>query len=610
MKKIYYLFKHKHLIPLFVILVLGFLAARSLIFQEGYFNMHDDLQMMRQLQMEKCILDGQIPCRWVPDMGYGYGFPLFNFYPPFPYLMGELFRLLGFSFITTIKLNFAFALVASGMAMYFLAREFFGRAGAVLSSIFYTWAPYHAVEIYVRGAMNENWALVFFPLIFLFSYKLVRSERKLLYKWLIGLTLSLFGLLTSHNLMVIIFAPFFAIWIIILLFIYKHKKLPYLILSGIWALGMSAFFTFPALAENGFTHLKSQLTGYFEYSAHFVTLKQLLFSRYWGYGGSAWETDNDAMSFSIGHLHWILSMFIGAIAVPKILALKINGLRHKNLLDSLRRHPVLIVTAFLFLSGWAAAYLTHGRSTPIYLAIPQIQFIQFPWRFLTIVIFSFSFLVGVIPKIFINIKNIKLPFFGFLLKSFGLFSQILIVFLLTLVIVILNWNYFEPKGGKMGPLTDEEKFSGVAWELQQAAGAMDYLPIAAKKVPSEFKSSVADVMSGNAQIIEPSSGSYWSLFKISADEETTIRINTYYFPGWRVFIKEGLNNVEVPVYVPEEEEFGRMWVDLPAGQHLVFTQILNTPVRTWSNIISIISWLALIGFLMRRHIILGLFRQS
>ncbi|MGB6881820.1 MAG: hypothetical protein WBD86_00765, partial [Microgenomates group bacterium] len=70
--------------PIVVVLVFAILAGRSLIFQSGYFNMHDDLQMMRQLEMEKCFKDFQIPCRWVPDMGYGFGFPLFNFYPPLP----------------------------------------------------------------------------------------------------------------------------------------------------------------------------------------------------------------------------------------------------------------------------------------------------------------------------------------------------------------------------------------------------------------------------------------------------------------------------------------------------------------------------------------------
>ena len=57
-----------------LVVIFGLLASRDLL-MPGYFPMHDDLQMMRQLEMDKCFRDGQIPCRWVPDMGYGYGFP-------------------------------------------------------------------------------------------------------------------------------------------------------------------------------------------------------------------------------------------------------------------------------------------------------------------------------------------------------------------------------------------------------------------------------------------------------------------------------------------------------------------------------------------------------
>src|SRR3989344_8647632 len=89
---------NKNLLALLIVVFFGLLASRQL-FKPGYFNMHDDLQMMRQLEMEKCFKDGQIPCRWIPDMGYGYGFPLYNFYPPLPYWIGMLVRVIGFSFV-------------------------------------------------------------------------------------------------------------------------------------------------------------------------------------------------------------------------------------------------------------------------------------------------------------------------------------------------------------------------------------------------------------------------------------------------------------------------------------------------------------------------------
>jgi hypothetical protein len=109
------LFK-KDRIFLLIILVATLLASRTLL-GKGYFQMHDDLQMMRQLQLEKCFLDLQIPCRWVPDMGYGFGFPLFNYYPPLPYLIGQGMRLLGIAFTSTAMLTFALSFLVSGLTM-------------------------------------------------------------------------------------------------------------------------------------------------------------------------------------------------------------------------------------------------------------------------------------------------------------------------------------------------------------------------------------------------------------------------------------------------------------------------------------------------------------
>src|SRR3989344_3934224 len=126
-------FLRENKIPLLVLLAVTLLAGNWLL-RPGYFNMHDDLQMFRQLSMEECFKDGQIPCRWTRLMGYGFGYPLFNYYPPLPYLFGEVVRILGFSYITTVKMTFLFAFVAAASTMYIFTKEFWGKAGALLSA--------------------------------------------------------------------------------------------------------------------------------------------------------------------------------------------------------------------------------------------------------------------------------------------------------------------------------------------------------------------------------------------------------------------------------------------------------------------------------------------
>jgi hypothetical protein len=578
--------KFSNRILLVLVVVFGILASRSLIFQSGYFNMHDDLQMMRQLEMEKCFLDGQIPCRWVPDMGYGYGFPLFNFYPPLPYLIGEMFRVVGFSFVTTVKLTFALALVISGISMYYLAKEFFGPLGGFLSGVFYVWAPYRAVDIYVRGAMNESWTFVFFPLLFLFSFRLITSKRADELKYIVALALSYAGLLLSHNLMVLIFTPALVAWCLLLMWTRRRwNKLFSLAMAAAWAVGLSSFFTIPAVFENKFTQVRSQLTGYYDYTAHFASLNQLLFSRFWGYGPSVWM-EADGMSFQIGILHWLLSTAI-------FLAIMLKSLSRGFSFGSFIASDRLVVSTFVFLLGWFSAYMIHLKSLWIYRLVPILGFIQFPWRFLTIVVFAMSFLIGLTPHLFDTPRTLL----GKVAKSVKI---VFFVGLLEILLVVSNWHYFEPEGGRMGSLTDEEKFSGVAWELQQTAGIYDYLPITAKEAPRGPQTSLAEVMEGKAFIKSFSQGTNWGKFYVDVEEDSKIRIGIFSFPGWKVFYCDGREKKdEIPTFVPDEERWGRMWINLPRGNYQLCVEFLDTPVRKVSNVLSLLSWLMLFVIYLR-----------
>lgn len=548
--------RHPEIASVLIVLFLGILAGASLL-QPGYFNMHDDLQMMRQLAMEECFKDGQIPCRWTPHMGYGFGFPLFNYYPPLPYLIGQIFRVVGFSFVDTVKYTAVLSFIASGVTMYVLARQFWGRLGGLVSSAFYIWAPYHAVDVYVRGAMNEAWALVWFPLILWSSYKLIKEAQ---FRWIIALTLSWFALFTSHNLMVLIFTPLFGAWV--LFWIWREKSwftIPQLMAAGAWALGLAAFFTLPVILEKDLVHTETLVQGYYEYVAHFVSLNQLLISRFWGYGPSVWETKDDRMSFQLGHLHWIVSLVV--------LVLVIWRYKKTRKFDN-----ILFLAVFFVAAGWFAAFMAHTRSIKIWQAIESLQFVQFPWRFVTLSIFSFSIVTGALIKI-IEGRKPEIAKWIAVLAVAG--------------IVFLGKDYFRPE--KMGPITDKEKFSGAAWELQQTAGIYDYLPKSAKEAPKGPQETIADIVEGKGEITDGKQGTNWAEFKVSAVTDALVRINIFQFPGWKVFVdgKEVLTGIN-------NDSLGRMYITVPGGEHKISANLFDTAPRRVGNLISLVSWLALL----------------
>jgi len=563
MKFLQKVFKHPHFWPIVMVLAFTFLATHTL-FTPGYFNMHDDLQMMRQLEMEKCFTDLQIPCRWIPDMGYGFGFPLFNFYPPLPYLIGQVIRVIGFSFVDTVKLTFALSFFISGIGMYFLAKEFFGKWGGIFSAIFYVWAPYHSVDVYVRGAMNEAWALTWFPLILWTSYKFIK-EKEGVKKFLLPLALSWFALLTTHNLMVLIFTPIFAVWCLI--FLWREKawqKIPKLIIPGLLAFGLAAFFTLPAILEQKYVQVNTLIVGYYDYTAHYVSLGQLLISRFWGFGASVWGL-TDGMPFQVGHIHWILSLIVGGWAALLLI-------RKKKL------ETPLLVVILMVSAGWFALFMAHSRSIFIWQALPFLKFVQFPWRFLTLSTLGFSFAAGALAY-FLREK---------------IYGKIILVGL-VLFLVFINRNYFLPEHGKMGPLTDKEKFTNAAWDLQQTAGIYDYLPVWAKEAPKGPQKTLAEIMEGIGTITEEKEGTNWGEFKaIVNSKEASVRINIFKFPNWKIYI----DGKEVSYNVPETEKWGRMYINVPEGKHDVTFRLYSTTLRSLANSISFLSWLGLFIYLL------------
>src|SRR3989344_5050765 len=101
------------------------------LFMPGIHSMQD-FHLFRLQQFDKCVQNFQIPCRWAPDAGLGYGEPLFNFYGQFAYAVGEIFHLVGFNFINSLKILFILSLVGSGVGMFFLAKRIWKNDFAAL----------------------------------------------------------------------------------------------------------------------------------------------------------------------------------------------------------------------------------------------------------------------------------------------------------------------------------------------------------------------------------------------------------------------------------------------------------------------------------------------
>ncbi|MFA6518448.1 MAG: hypothetical protein WCV93_02225 [Candidatus Shapirobacteria bacterium] len=339
----------RRLIPIVLIICLSLLSVYRLL-RPGFLSLQDDMHVFRLQEFHQCLIDGQIPCRYSTTASFNYGSPIFNFYPPLSYIIPELFHLLGFSLADSIKLLLIFSAVIRGLGMYFLA----GPVAAIL----YIFAPYQALNTFVRGAIAENLALSLLPWLIL-SLKYKRFASATLFSTL---------LLLTHQLSIIAFLPIIAGFCLIEKISFKK-----LITISTLSLGLSSFFLLPSIFERGFTTNSTMFTDYFDYHLHFVSLYQIFISRFWGYGASNWGI-GDGMGFTIGQIQFIIP-FLLFLFSPKKIKLKII--------------PLLGLALFFL-------FLTHQRSTFIWQAIPFLAFFQFPWRFIGPAVFLFSYASGLI----------------------------------------------------------------------------------------------------------------------------------------------------------------------------------------------------------------------
>src|SRR6185369_6183787 len=106
------------------------------------------------------------PPRWAGNLNFGYGTPIFIFYYPLPGYLASLFHSGGLSFETIFKLIIGASSLLAPVSFYLWARLLFKKESALIGALLYGLAPYHFLDLYVRGDVAEMMAFVFVPLVF------------------------------------------------------------------------------------------------------------------------------------------------------------------------------------------------------------------------------------------------------------------------------------------------------------------------------------------------------------------------------------------------------------------------------------------------------------
>lgn len=522
------------------------------LFKAPYFSHHDELEVIRLFEMNKCFQDLQIPCRWVPDLGGLYGYPLFNYYGPLPYYYGELIYFLTKNLLVSVKIMFAASFIGSYIFMYLLGRKIWGQLGGSLSAIFYTFAPYHAVDFYVRGAMGEMWGLTLLPALL---WAVIRLNEVTNVFNLAITSLFIAFLILAHNLSAFIFLPILSIFVVVIFLKNRKKKFLYYSFAAlILGLLLSSFYFLPAIFEKDLVHLDSLTSGYFGYTEHFKGLKRLFLDYSWGYGSSLREVpggEKDNLSYQVGIIHTFVFLL-------SFLVVKLLWKRGKELTIPIIFFQVVTLTSI---------FMIHPRSDLVWKLIEPLKYLQFPWRFLIIVIFAISLISGCVLLLTKNAKQ-----------------KIIFWVALVCLIFIANFSFFKPE--KFIYITDQELLSGKNWDKQIKRSIFDYLPIFAKEPPVELATTRYDILTGDAQVSDFKEGTNWISFKIDTKGHTIIRLSQYYFPEWKIKV----NNEEIK-FNYKNNHLGLMNFILGKGSYKVEARLFDTPIRKIANILTIIAFL-------------------
>lgn len=521
-------------------------------FNNGYFPTHDgEWAVVRLVDMFRLLKDFQFPARFSGALNFGYGYPLFNFAYPAPYYFATLIYFVTHSFVLSIKIAFVLSVLFSAFFMYLASYELWkNRIAGVVSVVVYLYLPYRMVDLFVRGSIGESIAFALFPLILYFSLRLFTSPFSRII--IIPLALSLAVLISTHNIMTVLFLPILTTYILArIIFEKRFDVFQGFFLSLVLGIGLAAFFWIPALFEKN-NILLSQLP-IADRNLYFVNINQLVFPS-WGY---APPTESGGFSYQLG---------VGQI-IAILLTLVIFA---KSLFKTKIAQPPSIQSAgvLLFLYLLCLLFLFSFTSV-IWKTTPLLNEINYPWTLLS----QLGFITALLA--------------GFLATQGKLMKYLSIA--VGIACIALTIPYARPEKyvdhGEEFYITNEAT----------TTSSDELMPVWVKQKPSSHFDEKVKVIDGDAQISNLQYNSRKLAFDFNATSDVIFRIDTIYYPGWRAFV-----NYE-EVMIDYDNPQGVMEISAVRSRNKVTLDFSDTPIRTAANLISIGAVLC-IGFILLRPI--------
>jgi len=547
------------LLPVFVVLLLAQPGVPRTA--DGY------LHLLRTVEVDQSWGDGVFYPRWAPDMAFGYGYPIFNYFAPLLYLITESVHLLGPGFESSLKLVLIVCLLCGAGGMYALARDQLSAQAGVLAAATYIYAPYMLRDIFVSGVYAEFLALSLMPLALWSLYRLITREHPL---YLITSSLLCGAVVISHNISGMLFLPLlisFAAWTT-----WSHRRwsvIPRTVLALVLSLALVALFLLPALVEKPLVKLDRLTEDYFDFRQHFLGLAEILSP----------SVVPDSRSFNPV---WLLNLGTAQVllATLGVLAVAVGPLARWQRMQGAFFLLVLVISVAMMLPV----------STAVWENVPLLAFTEFPWRFLGVSVLASSFLAGASAHLWSRLRR---------RHSSAVLLAVSVIFAVAAVFVHLYQEWPPSRREDLSPrdVVQHELRTGIlgttsaseclpTWVVEEPTDS----PLVAQYLSSSPISKLDEGSlreSARAELVGHTVAS--DDYRVECSAPLTVQFNTIYFPGWRAFV----DGRPVPV-IPSYPQ-GLITLEVPAGTHEVALRFGDTSVRTLANVTSGGALLLLIG---------------
>ena len=552
---------------LVVVVLLPIVAVLPLL-QPGLPRTADGfVHLLRVVEVDQSWGDGVYYPRWAPDMVFGYGYPIFNYFAPLLYHITSAVHLIGLGFESAFKVVLIGCLLLGTWGTYALTKDILGPKSAVLAAVAYVYAPFTLREIYVRGGYAQFLAVSLMP-VALWSVNRLITRDSLLH--LLASPLLCGAVVVSHNISGMLFFPVLAVFVAwIICTSRRWHRIKHAVWVLVLALALVSCFVVPALVEKPLVKLHRSAEGYLDFHAHFLTLEEILSP----------SVTPDSSSLNPVWLHNLGApqVLFGALGVVAMIVAPLT-----------RRQRMQAAFFVVVLS--VAVFMTLRVSVPLWEHVPLLAFTQFPWRLLDIAGLAVSVLAGLSVHLWA-----RLPWR----------HSVLIVLTVSLVVTVVA--EFVHLHEQWPPVSREQLAPRdvVVNELRTGAigttSAGECLPTWVVEAPSD--SPLVPQYLASESISKLDAHSLPDLaraeqirhttvsdeYLVVSSEPFTVQFNTFHFAGWKAFVDSQ------PVPINPSYPQGLITFDVPAGERRIVVRFEDTPVRALANIISGAALVVMVG---------------